>query len=416
LISFYHHYQCGFRKGFNAQHCLLGLLEKWKACNDKKLSFGALLTDLSKAFDCLSHDLLIAKLNAYGFSYNALKLINSYLTNRKQRTRSGTVYSTWSEILSGVPQGSILGPLLFNIFLCDLFLALEGTDFSSFADDNTPYCEGETIEEVIQNLENTANDLFQWFSDNEMKANPEKFSFIINSNENYNLKLGETSILSSNKVKLLGIQIDKNLSFKCHINQICKTANQKLNALSRTIPYMSMEKKKMLINAFFDSQFNYSPLIWMCHTKELNEKINRVHERCLRLMYNDKHSSFEELLIRDGAATIHHRNIRSLAIEMFKVAKGVAPKILSDLFKVNNNNYNLRNQSYFQIPNVRTVYNGTESISFLGPKIWNIVPEELRDLESLELFKTKIKKWVPENCPCRICKNFVQGVGFINTN
>jgi len=172
----------------------------------------------------------------------------------------------------------------------------------------------------------------------------------------------------------------------------------------------------MLINAFFDSQFNYSPLIWMCHTKELNEKINRVHERCLRLMYNDKHSSFEELLIRDGAATIHHRNIRSLAIEMFKVAKGVAPKILSDLFKVNNNNYNLRNQSYFQIPNVRTVYNGTESISFLGPKIWNIVPEELRDLESLELFKTRIKKWVPENCPCRICKNFVQGVGFINTN
>ena len=115
-------YQCGFRKGFSAQHCLLAMLEKWKSAVDNKKTFGALLTDLSKAFDCPSHDLLIAKLNAYGFRLPALRLAQSYLTKRKQKTKINSEFSSWEEILFGIPQGSILGPLLFNIFLCDFFL------------------------------------------------------------------------------------------------------------------------------------------------------------------------------------------------------------------------------------------------------------------------------------------------------
>ena len=96
--------------------------------------FGALLTDLSKAFDSLSHDLLTAKLNAYGFSLPALKVVHSYLSNRKQRTKFNNAYSSWEEILFGVPQGSILGPILFNICLSDLFLMVKDTDFASYAD------------------------------------------------------------------------------------------------------------------------------------------------------------------------------------------------------------------------------------------------------------------------------------------
>ena len=146
-------YQYGFRKGYSAQHCLLAMLEKWKNAVDKGKVFGALLTDLSKAFDSFSHDLLIAKLNAYGFRLTAIKLVHSYLCNRKQRTKINNAYSSWEQILFGVPQGSILGSILCNIFLSDLFLVLKDTDFASYADNNTIYNISDSINDVIASLQ-----------------------------------------------------------------------------------------------------------------------------------------------------------------------------------------------------------------------------------------------------------------------
>ena len=363
-------FQCGFRKGFSTQHSLLSLIEKWKENVDKGKVFGALLTDLSKAFDCLSHKLLIAKLHAYGFDYFALKLVNEYLTNRKQRTKVNMSYGSWEEILFGVAQGSILGPLLFNIFLCDLFFELNNIEFASYADDNTPYVSGETIDDVIHHLEITSISLFKWFSNNQMKVNPEKCHFLLSTKALKEMKLDNTTIENSECEKLLGVFIDSDMSFKTHLDNICKKASNKIQALGRVTQYMSLPKKKLLFNSFFKSQFNYCPLVWMCHNRGFNNRINRLHERCLRITYNDKTSSFQELLEKDGSTSIHDHNLQILATEMFKVLKGISPVIISNIFQQSKSDrYEFRQNSCFILPSVNSVHNGTETIRYLGPKI-----------------------------------------------
>ena len=156
-------YQYGFRKGYSTQECFLALLEKWKTAVEKGKVFWALLTDLSKAFDCLNRELLIAKLNAYGFTLPALKLVYDYFSDRNQKTRVNNSYSTWFKILFVVPQGSILGPLLFNIFLADLFFILNKIDIANYADGNTPYISSNDVNGLIKSLEEASKELFICF-------------------------------------------------------------------------------------------------------------------------------------------------------------------------------------------------------------------------------------------------------------
>ena len=167
-------YMCGYRKGFSTQHALLSLIEKWKKVLDNKGYGGAILMDLSKAFDTINHDLLIAKLHVYGFSKESLKLIKSYLTNRWQRTKLNTGFSKWTEILLGVPQGSVLGPLLFNIYINDLFFLTEKTNVCNYADDTTFYACDSDLQYLISRLKHDSVLAIEWFKCNYMKLNQDK--------------------------------------------------------------------------------------------------------------------------------------------------------------------------------------------------------------------------------------------------
>ena len=149
IDTFLSPYLFGYRQGYSTEQCLIVMLEKWKKGLDGKKCACAILTDLSKAFDCLNHDLLIAKLYAYGFDKSALNFIYNYLKERKQRTKVNGAYISWQELKFGVPQGSILGPLLFNIFINDMFYFIKDTNIANYADDNTLYTVERNKEDLL---------------------------------------------------------------------------------------------------------------------------------------------------------------------------------------------------------------------------------------------------------------------------
>ena len=227
------------------------MLETWKEARDNNKAFGALLTDLSKAFDGLSHDLLIAKLHAYRLDLASLKIPQNCSTNRKQITKVDSFYCSWEKILSGVPQGSTLGPLLFNIFMCDMFLILKTTSFVGYAEDNTPFMVRENTTNVIKDLQDIGENLIKWSSDNQMKLSTDKCHVLLNSQGPNTIKIGNLCIKDSSCGKMLGINFDYKLKFTNHIDEICKKASRKLNALARIAPYMGIRKRRTLMNAFF---------------------------------------------------------------------------------------------------------------------------------------------------------------------
>ena len=220
---------CGFRKGFSTQTALFRLINKWQQCLDQKGVIGTVLIDLSKAYDCIQHGLLLAKLEAYGFSKHSLKFLRSYLRGRKQRVKILSSFSNWLWVNFGIPQGSILGPLLFNIFINDLFLFIEKSEICNFADDNTLYVCDSSIEKVLNSLQTDLENMNKWFKDNSLVANHSKYQlmFLGVKVNNIVMNIDGKELLSQSEIELLGITIDCKLSFSNHIKQICKSANNK---------------------------------------------------------------------------------------------------------------------------------------------------------------------------------------------
>ena len=219
--------------------------------------------------------------------------------------------------------------------------------------------------------------------------------------------LEDAFLESEDIVKLLGILIDKELTFEEHIKWLLKKANQKLYALMRVSKYLSQEKLRILLKTFIESQFNYCPLIWMCHSRGLNVRINKLHERALRLVYKEKNLTFEQLLEKDNAFTIHERNLQKLAIEMYKVKNDLCPKTMKELFVLKTSG-----KDDFTLPKAKTVNRGLETIRYRSPKTWKLIPEDIKEAKSLAEFKAKIRNWKPTGCDCRLCKTYVKGVGY----
>ena len=268
--------------------------------------------------------------------------------------------------------GPILGPLLFNIFINDIFYFENRSFLNNYADNNVLYAFGSNLEGVKQNLSQDLLKLSEWFHENCMILNPEKCHYMclgkdcVSNLLRYCAEVLETSELET----ISGIQIGNKLNIENHIKSICSKASQRLGVLQRFSNLLDAQKKNLLFNCIIKSHFSYCPLVWMFCSRRSNSLVNNVHERTLRIVYDDHNSSYSELLMTKNERTIHQQNVNVLIKEIFKFENDLSPPLIDDMFQVSKTNCNLRH--FQKIANENPVKMGLETIPYRAPHFWNL--------------------------------------------
>ena len=247
--------------------------------------------------------------------------------------------------------------------------------------------------------------LFYWFKINSLKANPGKFQLMILEKKKrlkYSQRVKE-SIKECDEVELLGITIDKALNFKKHIENLCRTAQYKLHALRRTRKYVILDKVKLLSNAFIDNQFNYVPLIWMFCYKATYSKMQKIHHKSLKVIYQSD-TSYDNPLQLNNNVSLHQRHLRFLLTEIYKSTGTLNPQFMWSYVKYRKVPYNLMQGPVLFIPPARSTIYGTNSVHFLGSLICNRLTNLVKSSWSISEFKNVIKKIGNIDCGCMICR------------
>ena len=401
--TFLSKYVSAYRKNHSCQHVLIRLLEELKHNLDNNYIVGAILMDLSKAFDCIHHDLLMAKMEAYGFDEYTRKYIYSYLKGRRQCVRINGVHSNFQTLLAGVPQGSILGPIIFNIFINDLFFIFERANLHGFSDDNTLSAKAKALDQLKLILSNESEKAIDWLDYNNMMVNASKFQAIFFQKNKISiktsLKIKENEIKSADSVELLGVKIDNKLNFDNHISKLCNKSSGLLNNLFRLKKFITGEAKKLAVNSFVISNFNYCPLVWHFSSYKSVNMIESIQKRALRFLSNDPSSNYQTLLENSDLCPLKVNRLRSLCLEIFKTLNGINPGYMKDIFKMPNTRrserlkFNLESNTYNQVTF------GKNSLATLGPILWNSLPNQIKALNNINTFKKYIKKWGSKDCP-----------------
>ena len=377
--SIFSKFLSGFRPTYSCQTILLKMIEDWKQSIDTGKMVGTISVDLSKAFDSLPHGLLIAKLSAYGVDFNSCKLLASYLYNRHQRVKLGDVRSEWSTVNKGVPQGSILGPSLFNAFINDIFFLDCDCHIYNYADDNCISYSSDTIDDIRKFLTKDIIVFMNWFKQNSLKANPEKFQSMLISSHGCDvgglmINVENTIISSSEEMKVLGVTIDDKLNFTEHISDVCTKAGRQLNVLQRLKKVLDYKSRMAIYKSFIMSNFNYCPIVWMFTCKKSLDRIENIKKRALRFVLDDYESSYHDLLIQCEVSGIKSMTLRLLAIEVFKCVNKLNPEYLNEMFTIKKCPYDFRDTSILERSKSNTTKYGLKSFRNYGAKIWNLQP------------------------------------------
>ncbi len=410
LAKLYSKFISAYRKQIGCSSTLLHLVETWREALDKDRYVGVVMMDLSKAFDCLPHGLIVKKLERYHFDQQSCRLLHSYLENRTQRVKIGEVRSSSGILTKGVPQGSILGPKIFNCFINDLLIQLSRYCVpGNYADDNTICCINKNRHVMLNNLTTACNVAITWFLNNQMQANPEKFHFLVLSpfqkeaNFQYVLDLPGTQLKSVTQAPLLGIIIDNQLKFNSHVSNIIKKCNFQLQTLKRLSKFMGAKAKLTIFRSFIASNFSYCCHIWYFCSLSLKTRLEKLQLRGLRYVFNDYDSSYDSLLVKAEMDTIELLLQKTMLVEIYKCLNGIGATYLANLFGYGRASTRSKGKN-LQVPRVDSTLYGLHSIRYHGTQLWAALPLSCKTADSLASFKSGLKSFSGIKCKCRACK------------
>ena len=374
-----------------------------------------ILLDFSKAFDTINHRLLLEKLSILGFEIDALEWVKSYLTGRKQQVRTENETSDFIELKNGVPQGSILGPLLFTIFVLDIRQHIEVGSHHSYADDLQIYksFKSPDINETIISLNKDLKNIAEYCDNSALKINEGKCYYLILGSSRSLQKIpymphvpviiNGIPIKRVYKIRNLGITFDEVLSWRRHINSRIQVAMGNYIAISRFKNFLSEESKLILCESIVLSHFNFGDSVFLNIDKYLQGRIQRIQNICLRFIFGIRKKSkcdYDELRSRHKILDMNQRRILHGLTSLFKVLKNHEPSYLADFFtqykEIRMRNTRICDLNIYQ-PDVQISSIHSRAFKFYIPRVWNLLPGDIKAANTLNTFKIKVKKLLLSN-------------------
>ena len=398
-------YQFGFRKGYSTTMALIEIVNNIKTAIDNNKFVCGIFLDLTKAFDTVDHQILLDKLHHYGVRGQTNNLFKSYLSNRKQFVKIGNSESSHLSINCGVPQGSVLGPLLFLIYINDIANLSPLGNIRLFADDTNVFVEHENLEQLYENAKIILEYLYQWFKDNKLTVNAKKSSFTIfttshirnNTNFPDSIAVNNESILISNSTKYLGITIDQELSWKDHVQELCNGLKGMFSVFYNIRAYLTIDHVKTIYYALIYSRVKYGLSVYGTANRGLIDKIQVLQNQLLKVLTgkpyryctNKLHNELKLLKIED----LYKQAILTF---VHKFQNNKLPFVFDSYFtsfsEIHNINTRNRNNNFI-VPRV-TSRLGSTNISFVGAVSWNNLDRLSKEIESEKSFRKSFKDTV----------------------
>ena len=397
-------HQSGFRPKHSTESCLTHLSDSILERCDRGLHTGMILIDLQKAFDTINYDILLEKMKFLKFSPETIGWFKSYLSNRSFIVNVDSAFSEPADLTCGVPQGSILGPLLFLIYINDLPQAVKDSDIRLYADDTCISFSHKCVKTIQDNLNADFESLCDWFLDNKLSIHfgEDKTKTILFSPKNLMkgaqelvVKRHEVSLKQYSTVEYLGCLLDSTLSGEEMALKVLKKVNGRLRFLYRQGKYLNSRLRRMLCNTLIQPHFDYACSAWypnLC--KGLKDKLQIAQNKCIRycLYLENREGIRYKHFKKINWLPITERVNQFIAVSVYKFTNNLAPKYMADIFQKNGNTRRTRRTDGTKliIPSRNHDY-GKNCLSYRGATIWNNLPNSLKEAKSCNSFKHKIK-------------------------